>query len=100
MKAATRARSEPQALLRRGLVLGRLLYPLGLGGDLALRLRPGAVEAGGAHGHQHPYLHVVVAQSLAREPYLPQKVAALEYLYLSPGHLLGLPLEILDAAGG
>jgi hypothetical protein len=65
---------------------------------LGMRTRP--VEARRGDGHQDPHLHVVVAEGLARKPYLPKKVSALEHLQLRFGHLLWLALEILDAAGG
>ena len=80
--------------------LGWLVHPLGLGRDPGLRVRPRDIQAGGAHGHQDPHAHVVVAEGLAREPSLTEQIPALEHLELRPGHLLGLALQILDAAGG
>jgi hypothetical protein len=42
----------------------------------------------------------VVAEGLARKPYLPKEVSALEHFQFRSGHLLWFALEILDAAGG
>src|SRR5215210_1858911 len=85
---------------RRPCSLSWLVHPLGLGCDPGLRVRSRAVEARGAHSHQDPNAHVVVAEGLAREPDLPEQIPALEHLELGPGHLLGLTLKVLDAARG
>ena len=76
------------------------MHPLRQKCDLGLKLRAGVVEAGGAHGHQDPHLHVVVAQSPARESHLPEEIAALEHLDLHLGHLLERTFKVLDPAGG
>jgi hypothetical protein len=67
---------------------------------MGLGMRAGTVEAGGLHGHQDPDLDVVVAERLAREPYLAEQVPFFEHIEFGPGHLLWFALEILDAAGG
>jgi hypothetical protein len=67
---------------------------------MGLGMRAWTVEARRSDGHQDPHLHVVVAEGLARKPYLSQKVSALEHFQLRFGHLLRFALEILDAAGG
>src|SRR5918992_6315671 len=59
-------------------LLGGPINPLRLRCDLGLRLRTGVVETGGSHGHNNPHLHVMVAQSLAREPNLPEEIPTLE----------------------
>src|SRR5918998_6885629 len=77
-----------------------LLRPLGGRRNFGLGLVAGPVEAGRGHSHEDPHLHVVVAEGLARETYLPEEVAAFEDLALRLRHPLGLAFEILDAAGG
>src|SRR5215218_9675471 len=61
-------------------------------------MRARAVETALADGHQDPHLHVVVAESLARETNLPEEIPALEHLDLGLRHLLGLALQVLDPA--
>src|ERR671916_1460327 len=78
--------------------LRRLLRPLG--GRRNFGLVAGTVEAGRGHSHEDPHLNVVVAEGLAREAHLPEEITAFEDLALCLRHPLGLPLEVLDAAGG
>src|ERR671911_2670420 len=79
--------------------LRRLLHPLGGRRNFGLGLVAGTVEAGRGHSHEDPHLHVVVAEGLARETYLPEEVAAFEDLALRLRHLLRLAFEVLYAAG-
>src|ERR671921_1679957 len=60
--------------------LRRLLRPLGGRRNFGLGLVAGTVEAGRGHSHEDPHLHIVVADGLARETYLPEEVAAFEDL--------------------
>src|SRR3954447_9284114 len=59
------------------LPLGGFLRPLGRRCNLGLRLVAGAVEPGRGYCQEYPHLHVVVADSLARETHLTEQVAAL-----------------------
>src|SRR3712207_4416707 len=76
------------------------LQPNGRRGDLALGRVTSVPGPGSADGHQHPHLHVLLAQDLAREAYLPDDVPHPEDHHLGLGHLLWLAFDELHAAGG